>query len=163
MKKSWILPFAAAIVGLASCTVSSGTSLTIANAKTYLRDPATTSVTPTKKSDTTYDCSFVIDATKNGLTSDVKGTVSFTATPTEFRTITTGGATHSQVLSPVKNVTGTFAAVSSKGSDGSDNYISCDGTFTLTVTLDEGFEYVSSVAISDFTYTAISGGVQTGA
>lgn len=161
--KKHLLPMMLGLLGLAACSVSSGTALTLENAKTYLRDPTTTSATPTAKSAGVYECKFTIDAIKNGLTSDVKGSVTLTATPTEFRTFTTGGESHSQALAAIKNVSGTFAAVSTGGSDGGQYYISCDGTLSITVTLDEGFDYVSSVAISDFTYTAISGSAETGA
>jgi hypothetical protein len=161
--KKHLLPLILGLLSLAACSASSGTALTVANAKTYLRDPTTTSATPTQKSAGVYECSFTIDAIKNGLTSDVKGAVTLTATPTEYRIMVSGTESHSKTLDPIKNISGTFASKSSSGSDGGTYYISCDGTFAITVTLDEGFDYVNSVTISDFTYTAISGNAETGA
>jgi hypothetical protein len=163
MKKAGMLPLYAALFALSSCTAGgSGNALTIANAKTYLTDPTSADAQPVKNADGSYTGNFTIDSSKYGLTSDTKGEVTFTATPTEFKTVGTTSEVRSKALAAISGVKGTFVAKKSTGSSGGEYYLSCTGTFTITVTLDDGFDTLTSVAISDFTYTSISGSVQNG-
>jgi hypothetical protein len=162
MKKVGMLPLYVALFALSSCTAGGGTGLTTANAKTYLADPVGTDAQPVKNSDGTYTGSFTIDDIQYALSSDTKGEVTFTATPKEYKSIGTTSEVRSKSLAPISGVKGTFVAKKSTGSSGGEYYLSCTGTFTITVTLDDGFDTLTSVAISDFTYTSISGSVQNG-
>jgi hypothetical protein len=163
MKKSWILPLAFALIGLASCAGGdSGTALTTANASNYLTLDAGLGDTPSQNADGSYTCHFYLNTTKYGLSADVKGSASFTVTPTEHRLIAKNGEASYQKMTAINGVTGDFVATSSTGSDGGAYYLSCKGTFTVTITLDSGFDELSSATVSDFAYTAISGSVING-
>lgn len=160
MKKR-LLPLFIAVLGLASCSVTSGTDLTVANAKNYFKDPATVASTPTEKSTGVYESTFQLDPISNGFSDDVKGTATLTLTPTEHRSSATAGQALTQVMSPIKNVAATFKIHESTASDGSKAYIYADGTFTFNCTLDEGFNDIISATISDFVYVTISGSALT--
>jgi hypothetical protein len=161
LMKKHLLPLLFALVSLASCSVTSGTDLTPANAKTYFKDPTTTASTPSEKSTGVYESTFQLDPISNGFSDDVKGTATLTVTPLEHRSSATAGQTLTQEMSPIKNVSATFKIHESTASDGSKAYIYADGVFTFNCTLDEGFSDIISAKLSDFVYVTISGSALT--